>query len=108
MLGYDSSDNIISNDITSCDYSNLSSIECFLQDNVKWSNGKDITTDDIVATYDLLKNSDINPAIASLLQETTITNTVESITFKKIDNQDINFLNIFFQPILPLDTINSI
>ena len=108
MLGYNSIDNTISNDITSCDYSNLSSIECFLQDDVKWSNGKNITTEDIVATYDLLKNSDINPAIASLLDWTTITHTVESITFKKSENQDINFLNIFFQPILPLDTINSI
>jgi ABC-type transport system substrate-binding protein len=108
MLTYDSKANTISNDITSCDYSNLSSIECFLQDDIKWSNGTNITTDDIVATYELLKDSEINPAIASLLDGTTITNTQEKVVFKKPDNEDINFLNILFQPILPLDTINSI
>lgn len=108
MLTYDINEDKVSANITSCDISNLSSIECYLQSDVKWSNGTDITIEDITETYKLLKDSDINPVMASLLDWTTITSTADSIVFKKTDNNDINFLNIFFQPILPTDTINSI
>ncbi len=108
MLTYDQTWDKVSENITKCDHSNLSYIECYIQDDIKWSNWNNITIEDITATYNLLKNSDINLVIASLLEWTTITSTDNSIIFKKPDNKDINFLNIFFQPILPIDTINSI
>lgn len=108
MITYDINEKNISPDITRCDISNLSSIKCHIQEDIKWSNGNDITIEDIKATYDLLKDSNINPVISSLLDWVTISTTEESIVFEKKDNKDINFLNIFFQPILPIDTINSI
>jgi hypothetical protein len=68
MLTYDINEDKVSADITSCDISNLSSIECYLQSDIKWSNGTNITIKDIIETYNLLKDSDINPVMASLLE----------------------------------------
>jgi hypothetical protein len=63
-----------------------------------------------LATYTLLKETSINPVISSLLKETTITSKDENtIVFSNPrDKRDINFLNIFFQPILPKNTIDNI
>jgi hypothetical protein len=60
-------------DIASCDISNLLYIECYLENNILWSDEKDITIEDIVATYKILQNTDTNPIIKSLLAETEIT-----------------------------------
>lgn len=109
LLRYDVKNQKIESDIVSCDISNLSSIECYIKENPKWSNWEKISIDDITSTYDLLKNTNINPIIASLLQGTIISSTENTIIFKNPRNKkDINFLNIFFQPILPQSTIKSI
>lgn len=74
-----------------------------------WSNGEPITTADIVSTYTLLKNTEVNPIAASLLQDTTIEQNDSVIIFNNT-KEDVNYLNIFFQPIAPkqlLDTITE-
>jgi hypothetical protein len=57
----------------------------------------------------LLKETNINPIVASLLKETIITTKDDNtIVFSNPrDKKDINFLNIFFQPILPKSTIDN-
>ncbi|MCP4523538.1 MAG: hypothetical protein GY828_04940 [Candidatus Gracilibacteria bacterium] len=107
LLTYNNDENKIDSDIASCDISNLRKIECFVQEGITWSNGEAITPEDILATYELLGESGINPTIASLLKKATITTKNNSIVFK-VEENDINFLNIFFQPILPKSTIESI
>lgn len=107
MHSYDNNNHKITSDIASCDTSNLKKIECFLQESIYWSNGEEITVDDVYATYSLLKESDINPIISNLLSGTTITKKESSIVFEN-ENEDINFLNVFFQPIVPKSTLDSI
>ena len=107
LLKYDTTQGKFVPDIASCDIKNLQFIECFLQNNIKWSDGSDITTKDIVGTINLLKNSDVNPVIASLLSETTIEEKDNSIIFKN-GKADINFLNVFFQPIVSSKVLNQI
>jgi ABC-type transport system substrate-binding protein len=63
LLQYNVKTQKIESDIASCDLSNLRTVQCILEPNVKWSNGEFITVDDIYATYNLLQNSDINPII---------------------------------------------
>lgn len=104
---YDNVKAEISPDIASCDTSSLSKIECFIEEWVFWSNGEEISVDDIYATYKLLQDTNINPIISNLLSDTTITKKENSIIFEN-KNQDINFLNVFFQPIIPQSTIESI
>ncbi len=106
-LKFDTTTGKISADIVSCDISNLLRIECYLENGVKWSDGKDITYDDLLATYKLLQNSNINAVMSSLLANTEITQNDASIIFTN-PSKDINFLNIFFQPILPETIINNL
>jgi MarR-like DNA-binding transcriptional regulator SgrR of sgrS sRNA len=72
VLRYDLSKDKIVSDIASCDISNLLYIECYLENNILWSNGKEINTEDIIATYKILQNTDTNPVIKSLLSETEV------------------------------------
>lgn len=107
VLRYDLSKDKIVSDIASCDISNLLYIECYLENNILWSNGKEINTEDIIATYKILQNTDTNPVIKSLLSETEVSWENNIITFKN-KKSDINFLNVLFQPILPKEVIDDI
>lgn len=104
---YDQNNGKISSDIASCDTSSLSKIECFIEEWIYWSNWEEVTIDDIYATYSLLKESQINPIISNLLSGTTIVKKENSIVFEN-KNEDINFLNVFFQPIVPKSTLDNI
>ena len=104
---YDQNTWKINADIASCDTSSLAKIECFVEEWILWSNGEPVTVDDIYATYTLLKESQINPTLFNLLSGTTITKKTDSIVFEN-QNEDINFLNVFFQPIVPKSTLDNI
>ena len=107
LLRYDLKENKIVSDLASCDINNLLNIECYLKDNIFWSDWKAITTKDVIATYNILKNTWVNKITTSLLEETEIEEHWNTIIFKNT-KKDLNFLNIFFQPILSETTINSI
>lgn len=107
ILNYDLKTGEIDDDLASCDTSNLLRIECYIENGVKWSDGTDITADDIVATYQLLQNSNINTVMSSLLANTEIIQNDASIVFIN-PTKDINFLNIFFQPILPENILQNL
>ncbi|MCD5385126.1 ABC transporter substrate-binding protein [Candidatus Gracilibacteria bacterium] len=107
LLQYDPINKKIVSDLASCDIENLKQIECYLNDNIYWSNGEKITVDDVISTYKLLQNTGVNKIISSLLKDSTIEKNNNTIIFKN-KKRDINFLNIFFQPILSKNTIDSI
>lgn len=98
-MRFDSEENKFVPDIASCDIASLTQIECFLQNDVKWSNGTDITTQDIITTFETLQKSGVNPIVSSLLSETTFEAKDRTIIFKNA-KADINFLNILLQPIV--------
>jgi len=107
ILKYDLTKDKIVSDIASCDISNLLYIECYLENNILWSNWKNISEEDIISTYKMLQNTDTNPIIKSLLSETEIIAENNIITFKN-KKSDINFLNVLFQPILPKEILDNI
>ncbi len=107
LLQYDPINKKIVSDLASCDIENLKQIECYLNDNIYWSNWEKITVDDVISTYKLLQNTWVNKIISSLLKDSTIEKNNNTIIFKN-KKRDINFLNIFFQPILSKNTIDSI
>jgi len=107
LLKYDLEQNKIIWDIANCDISTLVNIECYINDDAKWSNWEKITAEDIYSTYDLIKSTNSNIIISSLLEDTKIEYKDNIITFKN-NKQDINFLNVFFQPILSKKTIDSL
>ena len=111
MLQYSPDSESFEPDIVSCDLENLLYIECNLEANLLWSDESEIQVEDIKATLDIIKQTKVNPIIASLIEETEIEVEWDTISFKN-PAKDINFLNIFLQPILPkriiekLDTSN--
>ena len=107
LLKYDPIKKKIVSDLASCDIENLKQVECYLNDNIFWSNWEKITVDDVIATYKLLQNTWVNKIISSLLKDSTIEKNNNTIIFKN-KKRDINFLNIFLQPILSKNTIDSI
>jgi hypothetical protein len=82
-------------------------VECFLNTNINWSNGEIITLQDILKTYEILKSTKINPNMNDLLKKTTFKLTDTSIIFKNTE-KDINFLKIFFQPVVSEKILNII
>lgn len=107
LLKYDLNENKIVWDIASCDISSLINIECYINENAFWSDWTKITSEDIVKTYDLIKNTESNIILSSLLKDTTIEKKWNILVFKN-SKRDVNFLNIFFQPILPKSTIDNL
>lgn len=107
LLTYDIVNDKIDSDLASCDISNLAVIECYLESNIAWSNGEPIVADDIIATLNLIEQSNINPGVSALLENTSIEKGNGKITFNNT-KKDINFLNVFFQPILPKAVIDTL
>lgn len=107
LLTYNIEEKKIVWDLAKCDISNLSKIECFLDDNIKWSNGDNIEIDDVIATYNILKQTNVNPILKNTLDKIKITKGKDSILFET-EEKDVNILNIFFQAILPKNTIEQI
>lgn len=107
LLKYDLKQQKIVWDITTCDISSLANIECYINDDTKWSNWEKITAQDIVGTYELIKTTKSNNIISSLLEDTKIEYEDNIIRFKN-SKEDINFLNIFFQPIISKETIDNL
>ncbi len=107
LLKYDVNSKSIVPDLARCDTRNLLKIECFLETNIKWSNWEEITKDDIIATFETLKNSKVNKLMSTILKNSKIEKTETSIIFTNT-KKDINILKIFFQPIVSQKILNII
>ncbi len=107
LLTYDINNNKIIWDLATCNIENTRNIKCELAKNTKWSSGESITAEDIVFTYRTIKKHNTNPVMKSILDNITITYSDSSILFTSNIN-DVNILNILFQPILPKKVIKQI
>ena len=109
LLQYDFETWKFQSDIASCNLERLNKIECIIEDNVRWSNGQNITADDIIATFDIIRQTQVNPLYATFLEDITIAKNGNVMSFTTNVN-DINILSLFLQPILPkniIDTLNA-
>lgn len=107
MLEYSTETEKLESDLVSCNLDNLLYIECSLENNLVWSDGSSITTDDIRATLDVIRETKVNPIIASLLEDTVIETRDNSISFSRT-KKDLNILYIFTQAILPKSIVEKL
>ena len=107
MMEYSTVSQTLETDLVSCNSENLLYIQCMMENNLTWSDGSEITTQDIKSTLNVISQTKVNPIIASLLEGTTIETTKDSISFSNT-SKDINFLQIFLQPILPASVIERL
>ena len=94
-------------DLASCDRENLLYITCSVDANAIWSDGTSITPDDIRATLNIIKETKVNPIVASLLEWSVIEISDNTITFTN-STKDINFLQVLLQPILPAKVVERL
>ncbi|MBB1564974.1 hypothetical protein HG430_002945 [Candidatus Gracilibacteria bacterium] len=108
LLKYDIEKHQFVGDIAKCDISSMVNIECIINEDAKWSNGENITTEDLVATYQLIKETGSNKILVSLLQSTEIETRDNNTIIFKNTRKDTNFLNVFLQPILNKKFIDTL
>jgi len=107
LLTYDPETKKIVWDIANCDIRNLKYVECFINENVTWSDWSNITVSDIISTYNVIQKFNLNPNINSILENTTIEERAWVITFSNI-KKNVNFLNLLFQPIVSKQVLDKI
>lgn len=93
--------------LASCNLDNLAFIKCNIEEGRKWSDGKDVTTKDFVKSFQILKDTDINPLAKAILKNTVIEERKWYITFST-PTRDINILNILRQPVLQADYLANL
>ena len=107
LLTYDINTKKITWDLATCNIENTKNIKCDFAQNSKWSSWENITTEDIVSTYETIKKYNTNPVIKSILDNIIITSSDSSILFKS-NIKDVNILNILFQPIMAKIVLDKI
>jgi len=94
-------------DLANCDlWKNFSKIKCYIKDSAVWSDGSPITKDDIIETYNTLKNTDINKWLKSILDNIDIRDNWWYIEFSS-KNADVLLLDVFTIPVVKKDQIEK-
>lgn len=108
LLIYNQSEKKYVWDLAECDLANIWNIECFLKSDLKWSDWSEITVNDVYATYNILKNSNINPLMSTLLKdvEVSVNENKKLISFKNWEN--IEVLKILSQKIVAKSILDGI
>lgn len=91
-------------DIANCDITYLDNIKCHINANAVWNNSENITAKDIIATYDFVKRTSINPYFKELLKNVKIyeeeLDSWDSIIVFETNTQDVLLLELFTLPIV--------
>jgi hypothetical protein len=61
----------------------------------------------VIATYNIIKNGNLNPVINGILSQTTIEEKSGNIIFRN-KVKDVNFINLLLQPIVSKETLDNI
>lgn len=104
---YDYKQNKIVSDIADCDINDLKNVVCYINKEASWSNWDKISADDVIATYNIIQNSEVNTYIASLLKNSKIEKQDNKIVFTN-KTADVNFINVLLQPIAAKSVIDNI
>lgn len=100
LLRYDVSSRTMQGDLANCDLGkNFSEIRCFFKPDGKWSDGSQITKDDVLATYALYAETNVNKNLQNALAKTSIRDDGDAIVFKTA-NPNVDLLDVFTVPII--------
>jgi len=106
LVRYDDTTGEIVGDLADCDLSDLSRIKCVLKNNIFWSDGSPITTDDVRDTYNIIEKSDLNTNFANILKNTTLHAEDGEIIFT-YPTKTLDLIHILFTPIVSAQVLNS-
>ncbi len=107
LLRYNVQTKQMEGDIANCNLGkNFSEIKCYVKKDQQWSNGTPITPEDILATYDMLQNNDINKTAKKVLENITIQDQGEYIEFT--GKADVLVLDMLIYPIIQKNIVEKI
>lgn len=100
LLRYDVESRTMQGDLANCDLGkNFSQIRCFLKEGAKWSDGTPITKADVLATYALFAETDLNKRLQASLAKTTFEESENALVFKTA-NPNVDLLDVFTVPVV--------
>lgn len=86
-------------DLANCNLGkNFAEIKCYVKNDAQWSDGTPVTKEDILATYAMFQNDDMNKTAKKLLDGITITDQGEYIQFS--GKADVLVLDMLLYPII--------
>ncbi|MCK9272519.1 ABC transporter substrate-binding protein [Candidatus Gracilibacteria bacterium] len=107
LLRYNFESKKMEGDLANCDLGkNFSTIKCYIKDGATWSDGNPVRKSDILETYNVLKNTDINKGLKSILNNIEVNDNGGYIEFSS-KNADVLLLDAFTIPIVKKEQIES-
>lgn len=108
LISYNVSTTSYGGDIATCDISDLSKVVCNLKDKQLWSDGTEIQSEDIIATYQAFRNSPPNEKIKNFLGSVSVIATgPKTIEFSAKEKSSL-MLDILSYPIVRSDMLERI
>lgn len=107
LLRYNVETKQMEGDLANCNLGkNFSEIKCYVKNDAKWSDGSPVTKDDILATYDMFQNDDMNKTAKKALENITIEDQGEYIQFS--GKADVLVLDMLLYPIIQKGIVDKI
>lgn len=107
LLRYNIETKQMEGDLANCNLGkNFSEIKCYVKNDANWSDGTPVTKEDILATYDMLQNGNINKTAKKLLENITINDQGEYIEFS--GKADVLVLDMLLYPIIQKGVVDKI
>lgn len=108
LLRYDVESRTMQGDLANCDLGrNFSEIRCFFKQGAKWNDGTPLTKEDVVATYALFSETNVNKTLQAALAKTTVELDGDAIVFKTA-NPNVDLLDVFTMPIVSVKMADKI
>ncbi len=107
LLRYNIETKQMEGDLANCNLGkNFAEIKCYVKNDAKWSDGAPVTKEDILATYNMLQNADMNKTAKKLLEGVTIGDQGEYIQFS--GKADVLVLDMLLYPIIQKGVVEKI
>ncbi len=99
LLRYSNEEKKIVSDLTKCSIETFPTVRCTLEKDVSWSDGTNITIDDIISTYEFFKENAKNENTKSRLETLEVQEDKGDAVFL-FKSKDATTLDLLFLPIL--------
>ncbi len=108
LLRYDVESRTMRGDLANCDLGkDFSEIRCFPKDGAAWNDGTPVTKADVLATYALFSETDLNKRLQAALSKTSVEDSGDAIVFRT-DDPNVDLLEVFTLPIVSAEAAESI
>jgi ABC-type transport system substrate-binding protein len=99
LLHYSVDEKKLVGDLAACGIDNFPTVRCTLNKNAIWNDGSSLTTEDIIATYDYLRENAKNDGTKSRLAVASVSEDKGDVVFQ-FKTRDATTIDILMLPIL--------